>query len=164
MPEWSSCGAIFATLGEDDDMFPAMMEVQRKADGQRWLAEFQQEEKAILSPFKVDPQHVVPDVVEFKRMQDTIVRLQRDLVSWRSIPWTPLWTTTSLWWRIHKKSSVPNHAFGHSNRSEDPGNHGETRTRFQFVASHVRQMSSRHGLRESMLEKFRIQGVSQFAG
>ena len=31
--------------------------------------------------FKVDPQHAVPDVAEFKRMQDTIVRLQRELAS-----------------------------------------------------------------------------------
>ena len=130
MPEWSNCGGILATLGEDDDMFTAMMDVLRKAqakaqerpvseriqstklfverkqkrggqretvvratealaaavadqeqqevllaDGERWLAELQQEEKAIPFPFKVDPQHVVPDVVEFKRMQDTIVRL-----------------------------------------------------------------------------------------
>ena len=37
------------------------------------------------SPFKVDPQHVVPDVAEFKRMQDTIVRLQRELASLRSV-------------------------------------------------------------------------------
>ena len=131
---------VLATLGEDDDMFPAMIVlkkaeakaqewpvserirstksfVERKqkrvdkaketvvrakealavavadqeqqevllTDGQRRLAELQQEEKAMPSPFKLDPQHVVPDVAEFKRMQDTIIRLQRELASLRSV-------------------------------------------------------------------------------
>ena len=55
------------------------------ADGERRLAELQEEEKATPSPFKVDPQHAVPDVADIKRMQDTIVRLQRELARLRPV-------------------------------------------------------------------------------
>ena len=44
------------------------------ADGQVEI-----EEKAVPSPFKVDPPHVAPEVEEFQRLQDTIVGLQREL-------------------------------------------------------------------------------------
>ena len=105
---------ILATLGEDDDMFPSgqfpnassrqsclsrgsrsgwtqpkrpLCEPEREAQAAA-VADQEQHEvllKAIPFLFKVDPQHEVPDVAEFKRMQDTIVRLQRELSSLLSV-------------------------------------------------------------------------------
>ena len=54
------------------------------ADGERRLAEVQIEEKDIPFPFRVDPPHAVPEVEEFKRLQDTIVDLQRELAKLRA--------------------------------------------------------------------------------
>ena len=95
---------------------------------------------------------VAVDVAEFKGMQDTIVRLQGELATLRSVDSVDptVDDDESLVADLpHKKSRVgPTTFLGINGCSEDPiGNHGGTRTRFQRVASDVRQMSSRCGLR-----------------
>ena len=131
---------VLTTLGEDDEMYPTILEAFRKAqsraqerpvseriqstqwfvdrkrkrverakeivakardtlasaladpeqqeallaDGERRLAEFKIEEKAVPSPFKVDPPHIPPEVEEFHRLQDTIVGLQQEFAKLRA--------------------------------------------------------------------------------
>ena len=131
---------VLTTLGEDDEMYPTILEALRKAqsraqerpvseriqstqwfvdrkrkrverakdivakardtlasahadeeqqeallaDGERRLAELKIEEKAVPSPFKVDPPYLTREVEEFQRLQDTIVGLQQELAKLRA--------------------------------------------------------------------------------